>query len=235
MATALDMIKRAMRLCRAIGKGEVPDSDEASDGLEALNAMMDSWAAQRLFVYTVSEYAAVLAPGTGSYTIGSGGTIATTRPDRLTNGCYVTVGTTDYPLDVIDEVTWAGIYDKTTQGIPSRIYMRQGVPLATLYLDPVPDSAYTLHVMAWSRVQSFATLTTALTLPSGYEEAIVYSLAERIAPEYGLPLDVAVATLAARARASLIANNAPRMKLRASRDLVHAGVYNNGYDIRTGI
>ena len=35
-----------MRLCRAIGKGEVPDSDESADGLEALNAMMDAWAGQ---------------------------------------------------------------------------------------------------------------------------------------------------------------------------------------------
>lgn len=235
MPTALDMIKRSLRLVRAIGKGEIPDADESVDALAALNAMMDSWAAQRMFVYSVTESTKVLTAGTASYTMGASGSINATRPDRLTNGCYIESGSTDYPLEPISEVDYSRITDKDTRGIPSQIYLRQAVPLATLYLYPAPDSAYTLHVMAWARVQSFATLPTAMTLPSGYEEAIVYSLAERIAPEYGLPADPSVAALASRARNALVANNAQRMRLSPSADMANAGLYSGHYDVRTGL
>ena len=55
MTTATQIITRAMRLARVIGKGETPDADESADGLQALNTMLDSWQIKRLFVYQIRE------------------------------------------------------------------------------------------------------------------------------------------------------------------------------------
>ena len=43
MATALDVISRAMRLIGALSTGEVPSADEAKDGLISLKAMLGDW------------------------------------------------------------------------------------------------------------------------------------------------------------------------------------------------
>lgn len=46
MATALDVIRRAMRLIGALQEGEVPNADQAGDGLTALQAMLGEWEAR---------------------------------------------------------------------------------------------------------------------------------------------------------------------------------------------
>lgn len=43
MATALDVIRRAMRLIGAIAEGEVPTAEQAADGLTSLQAMLGEW------------------------------------------------------------------------------------------------------------------------------------------------------------------------------------------------
>ena len=40
MATALDIIRRAMRLCGALDASEVPSAVDAQTGLEAMQAML---------------------------------------------------------------------------------------------------------------------------------------------------------------------------------------------------
>lgn len=43
MATALDIVTRALRSLRVIQSGETPDSDDAADALTALNDMLFAW------------------------------------------------------------------------------------------------------------------------------------------------------------------------------------------------
>ena len=52
MATANDMISRALRLIGVLGQGRrVLDTNEATDGLAALNTMLDSWSIDRSMIY----------------------------------------------------------------------------------------------------------------------------------------------------------------------------------------
>lgn len=48
MATALDVIRRSMRLIGALAEGEVPTAEQAADGLTALQAMLGDWEARGL-------------------------------------------------------------------------------------------------------------------------------------------------------------------------------------------
>ncbi len=227
MATALDLIKRAMRLTRALGVGETPTAAEVTDCLAALNAMLDGWRLERLLIYGITEDTKTLTAGDGSYTIGSSGDINTTRPERLAEGCYVRVSGTDYPLSVLDASAWHSISLKSQTGIPVHLYYVRAVPLGTVYLWPLPDAAYELHLQSYKAIQSFAAQTDDVTLPAGYEDAIAYSLAERIAPEGYGAISPEVMRLAKQARDRLVAGNAPRLISRYSDDMMSAGLYHN--------
>lgn len=43
MAAALDIIKRALRICKVVAAGEAPEGQDAKDALATLNAMLAEW------------------------------------------------------------------------------------------------------------------------------------------------------------------------------------------------
>jgi hypothetical protein len=214
VATALDMIKRAMRLARVIGKGETLDDDEAQDGLTALNAMLDSWATESLFVFRIQEDSFTWGSGSQSRTVGAAGNFVMSRPAKIDPSTYFVVDSISYPVLLIDSDAWAAIPDKTTTSqFPFWLYPEYGVSVVTLYAYPTPSASVTIKLRSWSLLQSFAALTTDLSLPLGYKRAIEYSLAEEYGPEFGkqIPDDVRRIATAARKNIKRINATAPVM------------------------
>ena len=207
MATALSMILRSMRIARVIGKGETLDDDEAQDGLEALNSMLNSWQTESLSVYQIREESFSWAGGSQSRTIGVGGNFVTDRPVRVDPSSAFVSNSIDYSIGVrglIDVSAWAAIPDKTTQStIPWLIYPEYGPVLVTLYAYPIPSSTITFKLRSWKQLQSFSTLTTDLSLPPGYEEAIVFNLAERFGFEFGKDLSRQAKTIAVTSKRNI--------------------------------
>ena len=83
MPTALQLVKRSMRLIGALEGGGTPTADEQTDGIAALNSMLDAWSIQGLNVYQVQDEAFTWASGQVSQTIGSGGDFSTARPAQI--------------------------------------------------------------------------------------------------------------------------------------------------------
>lgn len=185
MATAQTIINRALRLIGAIEAGESPTSDESNDALEALNAMIQSWQTERLFVYALVDTAFTMSAGDSSYTVGPSGNFnLTPRPPKLEN-IYVRDGDIDYPVILVQQDRWFAIADKTSRSnIPELAYYEPTLPTGTLQVWPVPSSANSLHVVTWTTLNELATLGATVTLPQGYERALAYNLAIEIAPEY---------------------------------------------------
>lgn len=211
MATAITMITRAMRLARVIGKGEAPDDDEAADGLTALNAMLDSWSIERLFVYYIVEENMTLVANQATYTMGVGGDLNTTRPTRVDDSCFVRMSSMDFPLTLLDSQQYASIVDKTTttSNLPMFLFPDMQNPLVRLTFYPVPSTANVAHIRSWKQLQQFATLTDVLALPPGHQRAIEYSLAEEFGPEFGVQILPKVEQIALKARANIKKINAP--------------------------
>lgn len=205
MATARDIIKSAMQKIRVLQKGETPDADEASDGLNALNRMLSTWSNDSLLLYARTWESFNLVAGTASYTIGSGQTFNTTKPMNIITA-FIRSGTTDYPVSVIPDENYYAIPDKTAQGIPSQLNFSNAHPTATVRLFPVPTDAYSLHILSEKQLSSISTLDTSIDLPAGWEEALIYNLALRLAPEYGVAADPLNMELANEALAGIRRN-----------------------------
>lgn len=209
MATALDLINRALHLCGAKDPLEDATAKEASDGLVALNAMLDSWSTDRLFVYQVAKFQYAWPAGAVSRTVGVGGDISIPRPLKVEGG-YIVDNSITYPLAMINREGYDAIAQKTLQvNYPQWLYYDPGYPLGTLYIYTVPASTLQTFINYWLMLQTFVNTTDVVNLPPGYERAIAYNLAVEIAPEYGAQINPAVAAVAASSAGKIKRLNSP--------------------------
>lgn len=213
MTTALDIIKRGGRLAGWLGKGETPDDEEAADGLVALNSMLDSMQLERLFVYQIVQGAYTWPSATTSRTIGSGGNFAVARPNRIEAAFVTDSNSNTYPVDLVTmREEYDSIVIKTTPStLPRCLFMDSAYPLATLYLWPVPSVQVTLSLNTWQTLQSFADLTTVLSLPPGYERMVTYNFALEYGPEFGAKVPDDVRAIANSSKSAIKNLNAPTL------------------------
>ncbi len=185
MTTSLDIVKRSMRLVGALGGGETPTADEAKDGLDALNSMLDQWWIQRLAVYRIEQQQFTWPSGQISRTIGPTGNLTLDpRPIKIQSARQL-FNDVDYPIPILTEEQYRAIPLKTTTStLITDLYYDPTLPNGTIFIYPVVSTNVTLRLSLWTQLQNFASLTTQLALPPGYKEAIEFNLAVTIAPEY---------------------------------------------------
>lgn len=212
MATALDMIKKSLRLIGATGQGKAPTAQEASDALDSLNSMLEGWSIDRLSVYHLYDETVSWTSGQSSRTIGTGGDFAVTRPSRIEDG-FTRISNVDYPYRAIDKQEYDRIADKTTQSsYPEVIFYDNVASLGVLYAYPVPNATVSIHINTWKQLQSFSALTDTVTLPPGYQRAIEYNLAIELQGEYpDLEIPASVINIAQKSLAAIKTMNTPTM------------------------
>ena len=230
MPTALALITRSMRLAKVLRKGESLDSDESADGLVALNAMLDSWQIDRLLVYQIVQVSNTWPAATTSRTIGSGGNFTQQRPVKIDSAFVTDSNSNWYEVRVLqDRTEYDSIVIKTTEStLPQYLFMDPAYPLGVIYLYPVPSAAVTLKLNTWQTLQSFAALTTDLSLPPGYQRAIEYNLAIEFGPEFGANISPEVKRVAMESKAAIQSLNAPSMVARVDNGVAALGQLGGG-------
>ena len=178
MATALDIITRSLRDLGVLGIGEVPDSDQAANGLVSLNDLMESLANENLMMYAATD-TPITMTGALSYNLDT-----TTRYISLDNAYFSSNGV-DYPLSIITKEQYQDISNKALTGsIPSCVMYDTQFPTGVLYVYPAP-SAGTITVSGRKPFAAFATLTDTVSLPPGYNAMLRANLANDMQSEYG--------------------------------------------------
>lgn len=183
MTTALDILKRSLRMLGVVGIGETPSAEETADGLTALNALVGTISNTGL-VFAKSLDALGITAGSSSITVGPTGQAVTTRPVKVLEESYLLIGGVSYPLSILTLQQYNDLSSKTETGIPTGMMVQMGSPNVTLTFYPVPSQSATLKLWSDKPLSSTLTAATALSLPPGYEDALAYLLAESIAPEY---------------------------------------------------
>jgi hypothetical protein len=205
MATVRDLISSSLRKLSILGAGENLTAEDATDGLNSLNQMLSSWSADGQVIFSRSVDSIPLTSGLQTYTMGIGGAINTARPAGITQAT-INLGSTVYMLNIWNSNVISTQGFPTLQGIPSDIYVNNGNPLLTLQLYPVPIGGLTLNIYSMKPLSSLA-LNDTVDLPPGFEEAIIYNLAVRIAPEYDREASQTVKEMASESKGVIMRNN----------------------------
>lgn len=234
MATARDHITRALRLIGAVASGETAQASELADGITALNGMLGSWANERLMVNALVREELTLVAGTAQYTVGTGGTFSTTRPQKIERaGLEIqSPSVVEIPMKIITVDEYAAISQKDLQSeIPQMVYLDDAYPLATLSFWPVPSTTNHFVMYSWKPITAIADASDSMSLAPGYDDAVDYNLAVRLAPEYGKSVSQEVANLAMVTKAHIKSMNIKPIYLKSDAAVIPRVT---NYNIYTG-
>jgi hypothetical protein len=124
--------------------------------------------------------------GATSYTIGVGGSLDTERPLEVLAASVQESGTVSRSPDIVTAEGWAVFPNKGNAGAFAKVlFYDAAVSSPKVYLAPKPASG-TLELDTLNPLSTLASLSESITLPDGYEEALHFLLAHRLAPSFGV-------------------------------------------------
>lgn len=205
MATVRDLIQSALVRIGVQNPREEVKPGDATTALAALNALLDQWRTSRLMVTSWDSLTFNLTTGQAEYTIGPGGNFATTpRPPMLDDYAFVTVDGFDHPIRMVSGAEYSRIYWKgMSAGWPEAMYLDDAYPLATLSFWPAPGGPYTVTLRVPTALGPYTSLNETFTAGPGVERALSLSLAEDLAPSYGVEFTMQQMRQAKSARDSI--------------------------------
>lgn len=203
--TAVNLITLALKDIGALGIGQSISADDTADALATLNMMLGQWQGERLSVYHLVD-TAHQSNGSVSYSIGIGGDFNVARPIKI-NAAYARLQSSgsgsnvDYRISMIDaREDYARISLKTLSSFPEYAFYDAAFPLGSLFLYPVPNSSYELHIVTMEQLPQFTTPAQVVSLPPEYMAMIRYNLAVYLAPSYQIQPMAALVQLAMNAK-----------------------------------
>ena len=238
--TGQDLIDAALKTLGVLAAGETATAEESIDALLRLNDLIDSWSTENLLIPSkLREVFDLSVPSfQQTYTMGVGGNFNTPRPMKLENvNIQLTAQSpvVEIPMEIMNQDEYAGVILKTIQSaFPLSLYADNAFPLCNISVWPVPTAACSLVTYSWKPLTEIATLTTALSLPPGYQRALRLMLAVELAAEFGKALPPELTTMAGEAKATIKRMNTQAKYLRVDNALQAQGrVYNwrtDGYE-----
>ena len=216
MATVRDLATTALKEIGVLAEGQVMTAEEGSDTLAAFNRLVDSWAAERLQIYTVTRTTWTITSGTSTYLVGPAQVVAVARPMYINAINFQDTSVTptvEYQLTLLTDDMYAQLSQKTlTSTYPNAAYYNPtfttAAPYGTIILWPVPTSTTLQGVLyAPLAIAQFSSLDDTVSLPPGYQRMIVKNLALEMAPTFEKNVSELLAVQASKAIAVVKAAN----------------------------
>ena len=202
-------------------------AEDIYQGFDHINMMMAQWNRRNWLIYRDRDVF-LTSNGNLSYWIGPGGDFNFPRPDSVKSAFvrYITQITgasygdgladfaigesnvgleqvgADWPLQILQSrEDYNKIRTKNIYGGPSALYYDPMIPMGRVFFYPVPAAGlYELHMTVMEQLVAFDDLSTDISLPGEYQEALLYNLGVRLRIARQMPPD---ARLDGLARASL--------------------------------
>lgn len=196
MATYQDLITASLKRIGIVGAGQTPAPEDSADALLRLNAMLDSFATERLFIPSITRTTWTIVSGTAAYTVGSSGTVNIARPVYVQNINFIDTSQDpdlEMGLTMLTDQAYANVPQKAaTSPFPTCYYYNPtftSTGYATITFVPVPTSTTLLGVIYHPATLAQVTaLTTTMTLQPGYQWFLQEQLACACAPEWGVAI-----------------------------------------------
>lgn len=209
MATGNSLVTDAISRTANNPSGVAPTTQELADGVTELNRMLGTWNAEMGVIYAETLDSLTWAAGNASRTIGTGGNFSVTRPLIIQGAQWRDSGSVDHPIDVVTHREYQEIMTKViTTSWPDTLAYNPDFSsgLGNLFIWPVPTVDFTFRL---NSLKPLADLTGAgtVSLPPGYEDAIVMNLAVRMGDIYGSAVSQITAMLADAAKKAIVEGN----------------------------
>lgn len=164
MATALDLIKGALRRITAYQTGEAIAAPDANDALDTLNDLLDSWSIDKQLIFGSVENILQLQAQKSQYSIGNPTSTSLGLPPivgYLVSGSPIIAGITTLPTLIVG----AGLTD-TGNVIPSGTTVLssfQGTTTAITFSAPPTGTSGTISGWAGGAISGFITFSDSQT------------------------------------------------------------------------
>lgn len=180
-----DIIKASLRIIGAIGQGGTPTPDQYNEAAIALNMLVKAWMADGMPLWAMSEASIVLTEGTASYTLNAPKALKIVQAYN-----HNTTTNIDIPMRIISWDEYNRLGNKTSQGTPIQVFAQPGISSTTIKVFPVPDSSNATNnkvVLVYQKpYEDFDESSDEPAFPQEWYDALVFNLANRLAPQYGM-------------------------------------------------
>lgn len=188
-ALASDIIQGALEEIGVLAEGEKVSAGDLSVAMPRLQRWVDQVNARRELIFSISFDQFMLTPNHAPHTIGPNGDFnIPLRPVRIMSAAFLLNSgsqTVDMPIRVKDEQWWAANPVKSLQtSIVTHLYYDPASPLGNLNFWPICTLANPVRLELWNSIAQPISPTVALSLPPGYWDAMVLSLARRLCPVF---------------------------------------------------
>jgi hypothetical protein len=185
-----EIISAALRKLGVLSGGSSPETYQVTDGTQALNALVKGLETDGMPVWAIKSYTFTVTSGTAAYNIGVGKTLNTAKPLKVIQA-WRNSGTqySNVPMNVYTNYNYDILPLVNSSGTPVNLYYQPLREDGMINLWPKPnDSTTTITLRYQAPFEDMTGSTDDLDFPSEWTEAVIYLLASRLAPEYGIPL-----------------------------------------------
>lgn len=190
--TRNQIIAAALRKIGVLAQGQTPTTEDYNNGAEALNMLIAEFRALGMPLWKRTQYSFSPTLSTSSYNIGSGYTLNTAYPLKMLEAWRQDSSTSSrIPMDIIANANF-NLLPSNSSGTPIQLTYQPKNNYGVLKLWPTPDSgatSATIYLVYQAPFEYFSASTETMDFPEEWYNALVYGLAVRMAPEWGVPLN----------------------------------------------
>ena len=185
-----EIIAAALRKLAVLSGGNAPETYQITDGTQALNAMIKGFETDGMPVWAIKSYTFTTVVGDADYPIGPGQTYDTAKPLKVLQAWRnQPTNFSNVPMNVYTNYNYDLLPLALSSGTPVNLYYQPMRETGMINLWPKPnDAVTTITIRYQAPFEDMVSATDDLDFPSEWTEAVIYGLAARLAPEYGLPL-----------------------------------------------
>lgn len=249
--TVLDLLTAAAAELNIVQAGEVLSGEDAALALLLWNELIDTMNSEGSGPFTTLFVTYTLTPNLQPHTIGisansptfamptpaDGGSGIGARPQEIMGANLILTTSTpnNYkPLTIRDQDWWLNRRTPgLTSSIPLDLFYSPDWPNGSIYLWPVPTTAYGIQLQV-SNIFGQMTYADTFTLPPGYQQMCRLWLAELMADAFGVPMPPTLPQRAADARSRVYTSNVFIPRIATATSGLSGGGGRTYWDYRTG-
>jgi len=220
--TVTDLISDSLREIGVLAGGQPLAAEDSQFAVVRLNQLFDNYNAMKEASYVERFDTFTFISSQQDYTLGPAASspdfaLVNARPDAILTANVILNTVTPsvrQPINIRDYQWWASVSVRSvTSTFPTDLYYEPDWPLGILHFWPNPTATYGLELVT-SNTFAQVVIGDTLNMPSGYQAAVMLTLAEDLAPAFGRPVNALTSTKAREARARIFSVNefVPRLR-----------------------